>query len=214
MDSFERLRLEMVEDQLVSRGIKEPKVLAVFRRVPRHEFIPAQYRAAAYDDFPLPIGGEQTISQPYIVALITEMMEISKEDKILEIGTGSGYHTAILAELCRRVYTMERIESLSLGAREVLVKLGYTNIEFVSGDGTEGYLEAAPYNRIVVGAGCPDVPPPLLEQLAEGGKLLVPVGDRYLQRLTVVTKNQGKISREKTIDCRFVPLIGKYGWQD
>lgn len=204
----------MVEDQLVSRGIKEPKVLAVFRRVPRHEFIPAQYRAAAYDDFPLPIGGEQTISQPYIVALITEMMEISKEDKILEIGTGSGYHTAILAELCRRVYTMERIESLSLGAREVLVKLGYTNIEFVSGDGTEGYLEAAPYNRIVVGAGCPDVPPPLLEQLAEGGKLLVPVGDRYLQRLTVVTKNQGKISREKTIDCRFVPLIGKYGWQD
>jgi protein-L-isoaspartate(D-aspartate) O-methyltransferase len=213
VETLEKLRREMVETQLIPRGIKDEKVLDAFRRVPRHEFVPANIRGAAYDDGALPIGEGQTISQPYMVAIMTELLHLKGGEKVLEVGTGSGYQAAILAELCRKVFTIERIEELSERAKKILLGLGYSNIEFLVGDGTEGYLKAAPYDGIVVTAGCPGIPQPLADQLAEGGRLVIPVGETYLQTLTIVTKEKGKIRTEESIGCVFVPLIGKYGWR-
>ncbi|MGB9613559.1 MAG: protein-L-isoaspartate(D-aspartate) O-methyltransferase [Candidatus Margulisiibacteriota bacterium] len=213
MENFEYLRNEMVETQLIPRGIKDPLVLGAFRKVPRHEFVPEDIRSAAYEDCALPIGEGQTISQPYMVAIMTELLQPKKTDKILEIGTGSGYQAAILAELCQKVFSIERLVTLSQRAEKILKKLGYQNINLIVGDGTEGYCSEAPYDKIVVTAGCPDIPKPLVNQLASGGRLVIPVGDRYLQTLTVVTKENGKIKAEESIGCVFVPLIGKYGWQ-
>lgn len=204
--------MDFVAEQLISRGISDPLVLAAFRKVARELFIPVELHAHAYDDCALPIGEGQTISQPYMVAIMTELLQLKGPETVLEVGTGSGYQAAILAELCRKVYTIERLLSLSDQAKTVLDKIGYTNIEFVVGDGTAGCPEAAPYDGIVVTAGCPRVPEPLVEQLKSGGRLVVPVGDRWQQILTTVTKGHKKLAIEESLACVFVPLVGKYGW--
>jgi protein-L-isoaspartate(D-aspartate) O-methyltransferase len=212
MGNLEKLRREMVDAQLIPRGIIDDKVLSAFRKVPRHEFVPENIRYSAYDDCALPIGEGQTISQPYMVAIMTELLKLKGDEKVLEIGTGSGYQAAILAELCKQVYTIERMEDLSRRAEKIIKELGYTNIEFFTGDGTEGHEKASPYDGILVTAGCPEIPSPLVDQLAEGGRLVLPLGNRYLQTLTLVTKEKGKIKVEGSIGCVFVPLVGKYGW--
>jgi len=214
VDKFAALRRAMVADQLVARGIRDPGVLRAFGRVPRHEFVPPPLRSAAYDDRALPIGEGQTISQPYMVALMTELLRLRGDETVLEVGTGSGYQAAVLSALCRRVYTIERSEPLARRARETLDRLGCAKVEFITGDGSEGYPAGAPYGGIVVTAGCPEVPAPLTDQLAEGGRLVLPLGDRDLQTLTVVTRENGQLKQESSIACVFVPLIGKYGWQE
>lgn len=208
---FDRLRQAMIEEQLIPRGIKDEKVLEAFRRVPRQAFFPQNLRDSAYDDGAFPIGEGQTISQPYMVALMTELLDLKGNEKVLEIGTGSGYQAAILAELCKKVYTVERIKILSARAKEILEKLDYTNIEFVVKDGSEGYAKEAPYDRILVTAAAPEIPPPLVEQLAEKGKLVIPLGETHYQTLTIATKENGKLKMESSTGCVFVPLIGKYG---
>jgi protein-L-isoaspartate(D-aspartate) O-methyltransferase len=208
------LRREMVDVQLRSRGIANPRVLGAILRVPREEFFPDDLRSFAYEDAAFPIGEGQTVSQPYMVAIMTELLKLKGSEKVLEVGTGSGYQAAILAELCRKVITIERIGPLSENAKARLKNLGYQNIEFVVGDGSEGYSAGAPYDGIIVTAACPDIPPPLIEQLAEGGRLVLPIGERHLQTLTVVTKEKGKLKTEESIGCVFVPLVGKYGWQN
>lgn len=202
----------MVQEQLIARGLKDQRVIEAFQKVPREEFIPKSLAEAAYDDGPLPIGNDQTISQPYMVASMTELLNLKGEEKVLEVGTGSGYQAAILAELCHKVYTIERVASLSESAQAKLLTLGYQNIEFVVGDGTLGYPEAAPYDGIIVTAACPTIPTTLIDQLAEGGRLVIPVGKRFLQTLTLVEKKAGKVKIESLFGCVFVPLIGQYGW--
>jgi len=214
MDNYGLLRGQMVETQLIPRRIKDKRVLDAFRRVPRHEFVASNIRDSAYEDCALPIGEGQTISQPYMVAVMTEQMRLQGGETVLEVGTGSGYQAAILAELCQKVYTIERIEHLSKRSADILKKLGYHNIDFAVGDGTEGFPEAAPYDAVIVTAGCPDIPKPLSEQLKDGGRLVIPVGERYQQILTTVTKKGGALSAEGSVLCVFVPLIGKYGWED
>lgn len=203
----------MVTTQLVSRGISEAKVLDAFRRVPRHEFVPQSSRAFAYDDCALPIGQGQTISQPYMVAVMTEKLGLSGQEKVLEVGSGSGYQAAILAELCNKVYTIERLPDLSQKAAEIVKSLGNDNVEFIVGDGTEGYATAAPYDAIIVTAGCPGAPQPLLEQLKDGGRLVLPIGNAFQQILTTLTKQGDKFTSEESVPCVFVPLLGKYGWK-
>lgn len=210
---MDKRQQEMVNIQLVARGISDQRVLDAFRKVPRHLFVPENMRDSAYDDCALPIGEGQTISQPYMVAIMTELLKLKGEEKVLEIGTGSGYQAAILAKLCKKVYTIERIETLSQRAEKILKELKYTNIEFIIGDGTQGYQEAEPYEGIIVTAGCPSIPNPLIDQLADGGRLVIPVGDIYPQVLTTVTKQGTEIFTEESIGCVFVPLVGKYGWQ-
>lgn len=206
---------EMVSQQLSGRGIKNEKVLDVFRRVPRHSFIDPALRKDAYKDFPLPIGNNQTISQPYIVALMVESLGIKKSDKVLEIGTGSGYETAILAELAKTVFSIERIENLALKAKETLKDLGYKNINIKIDDGTLGWNEHAPFDKIIVTASSPSVPEELLNQLSEEGKMVIPTGLRFAQKLILLKKTAKKpTSRESLCDCVFVPLIGKYGWEE
>jgi protein-L-isoaspartate(D-aspartate) O-methyltransferase len=204
----------MVETQLIPRGITDSQVLGAMMKVPRHLFVPEHLQEKAYNDYPLPIGEGQTISQPYMVAQMTEVLELTKESLILEIGTGSGYQTAILAEIVQKVYTIERIEVLAKRAKDLLNKLGYRNIFIKIGDGTIGWKEYSPYDRILITAGTPKVPSPLFDQLKEGGIIIVPIGDRVIQTLTRVRKIKGKIVEEKLFDCMFVPLIGKYGWKD
>jgi protein-L-isoaspartate(D-aspartate) O-methyltransferase len=204
----------MVQSQLVARGITHPRVLEAMRRVPRHLFVPPERVPDAYSDHALPIGAGQTISQPYMVALMTQLLDPAPSHRVLEIGTGSGYQAAILAELANEVVTVEREESLSQRAREVLESLGYRNIIFVVGDGTDGYLPLAPYDGIIVTAGAPFIPQPLIEQLAPRGKLVIPVGHRYEQVLTLAEKDeQGKLHISEHGYCVFVPLIGKHGWR-
>jgi protein-L-isoaspartate(D-aspartate) O-methyltransferase len=208
----ERQRQEMVETQLFPRGITDQRVLDAFRRVPRHLFVPEDVRQSAYDDSALPIGAGQTISQPFMVAIMTELLRLKATEQVLEVGTGSGYQTAILAELCRRVYTIERVAPLSDQARKITGELGYQSIEFVHGDGSEGYAPGAPYDGIMVTAGCPNIPAPLTDQLADGGRLVLPVGEKHFQTLLLITKEKGELKIEPSIGCVFVPLIGKYGW--
>jgi protein-L-isoaspartate(D-aspartate) O-methyltransferase len=203
----------MVDTQLIPRGISDPKVLDAFRKVPRHPFVPEYIRTSAYDDCALPIGEGQTISQPYMVAVMTEQLRGRGDENVLEVGTGSGYQAAILAELYRKVYTIERLEGLSRRAEKIVKEAGYANVEFIIGDGTAGYSKASPYQGIIVTAGCPEIPQPLVDQLGEGGRLVLPVGDRYQQVLTTVTKLADKIKAEESILCVFVPLIGKFGWK-
>ncbi len=210
---YEELRQEMVETQLIPRGISDKRVLEIFRKVPRHLFVPENIRASAYDDCALPIGEGQTISQPYMVAIMTEKLNLKGEERVLEIGTGSGYQAAILAELCQQVYTVERVETLSKRAEQKVKEAGYTNVEFVVGDGTQGYADAAPYDGIIVTAGCPEIPQPLVDQLKDGGRLIIPVGDIFQQILTTVTKRGEEFTTEESIPCVFVPLVGKHGWK-
>jgi len=207
------LRDKMVEEQLIPRGIFNERVLNAFRKVPRHAFIPDKSPENAYGDFPLPVGEGQTISQPYIVALMTQYLDLKADDKVLEIGTGSGYQASILAELAKEVYSVERFAVLAESAQAILNGLGYINIKIKVGDGTEGWEKFAPYDAIIVTAGAPSVPEPLVEQLAEGGRLVIPVGGGFSQTLTLVKKQEGKIAQEEICGCVFVPLIGRYGWK-
>ncbi len=211
---FRIAREKMVKDQLVARGIKNKRVLQVMGKIPRHLFIEEALAGEAYNDHPVPIGEKQTISQPYIVALMTEALELKRDDNTLEIGTGSGYQTAILAELSSRVYTIERIEFPLMNARKILAKLGYTNILFKIFDGTTGWRKYAPFDTIMVTAGAPDLPKPLIDQLADNGRMVIPIGDRYSQEMIKIIR-KGKSLKQKNLGgCRFVNLIGIHGWQD
>jgi len=209
---YEILRKCMVEEQLIARGIKNKKVLDAFNKVERHKFVPEDSKMSAYADFPIPINEGQTISQPYIVALMTECLNLSPQDKVLEIGTGSGYQTAILAELAGEVYSIERFGVLAQKAQTLLSGLGYKNIKIKTGDGTLGWEEAAPFDKIIITAASPRVPPPLTEQLGENGKLILPLGESFSQVLTLVEKKKGELRPLNICGCVFVPLIGKYGW--
>lgn len=207
-------RERMVRTQLVPRGIRDQGVLRAMRKVPRHRFVEEDMRDDAYDDHPVPIGHKQTISQPYIVALMTQALELTGREKTLEIGTGSGYQTAVLAELSREVYTVERIPELLERAETVLAGLGYTNIHFKAFDGTLGWDEHKPYDAVMVTAGAPEIPAPLREQLADGGRIVIPVGDRYSQELVRITKTGDRFDESYLGGCRFVNLIGLHGWKD
>ncbi|TKJ29180.1 protein-L-isoaspartate O-methyltransferase [bacterium (candidate division B38) B3_B38] len=209
---YQKLREYMVNTQIKARGIYDSKVLAAMLKVPRHEFVPQDMRPYAYEDRPLPIGEGQTISQPYMVALMTQCLELEGSERILEIGAGSGYQAAILAEIATSVCTIERFSSLLQRAREVLDRLGYINYEARVGDGTLGWEEKAPFNGIMVTAGAPDVPPSLLEQLADKGRLVIPIGPERYQTLYKIVKKGKKIKRDFVTYCSFVPLIGKEGW--
>ena len=212
MKDFEVARRKMVETQIAARGIRDQRVLQAMREIPRHLFLDEGMWEQAYQDHPLPIGEKQTISQPYIVALMTEALEPNPRDRVLEIGTGSGYQTAILASLCEWVYSVERIRSLALKARRVLDQLRLYNVSIRIGDGTEGWSENAPYDGILVTAGAPEVPQPLKEQLAEGGRLVIPVGDRFSQTLYRILRKGDEFHQEDLGGCRFVDLVGRYGW--
>jgi len=211
---YERQREEMVRHQIEARGIKDPVVLSAFRSVPRHLFVSEALRDQAYGDYPLPIGEQQTISQPYIVAEMTQALELRKDDRVLEIGTGSGYQAAILAEIVYRVYTIERIRSLYIQARKLLDKLHYHNIVMRCSDGTAGWKDESPFDAIIVTAGAPHVPEKLLDQLAEGGRMVVPVGNQHSQDLIKVVKDKKGIYKSNLGGCRFVKLIGEQGWKE
>ncbi len=209
-----RERERMVEDQLAARGVRDPRVLEAMRKVPRHRFVEEALRDRAYGDHPLPIGDGQTISQPYMVGAMTQLLRLAGPEKVLEIGTGSGYQTAILAELARRVCSIERLPGLAAAARRILEELGYTNAVVRTGDGTYGWPDEAPFDRILVTAGAPAVPTPLFQQLAEGGRLVVPVGDPQSQTLHVVEKLDGQMRTSTDCGCVFVKLVGRYGWEE
>ncbi|HEY5532105.1 MAG TPA: protein-L-isoaspartate(D-aspartate) O-methyltransferase [Candidatus Anoxymicrobiaceae bacterium] len=212
-DYYQSLRDEMVEHQIKARGVHDPRVLEAMRRIPRHLFVPEPNKPRAYEDKPLPVGEGQTISQPYIVGWMTELLRLDGHETVLEIGTGTGYQAAILGILARKVYTMERLEPLAKSARRRLEKLGFKNIEVTVGDGSKGFPEHAPYHGIIVTAGSPQVPQALVEQLADGGRLVIPVGTSSMQMLTIVEKHGDTISSTEKGSCVFVPLVGKYGWR-
>lgn len=205
-------RRRMVQEQIAARGIHDQRLLKVMQEIPRHLFVDEALMSQAYNDHPLSIGEGQTISQPYMVALMTDALGLTGREKVLEIGTGSGYQTAILARLCDWVYSVERILELSRRAQRVLEKIGIFNVNLVVGDGSKGWPAEAPYDAIIVTAGGPSLPRPLLEQLAEGGRLVVPVGGRSLQTLYRVTRRGSQFVEEDLGGCRFVDLVGEYGW--
>lgn len=207
-------RLRMVEQQIAARGITDPRVLAAMREVPRHLFVPAPYDRDAYADDPLPIGNGQTISQPYIVALMTALLQVKATDTVLEIGAGSGYQAAILSQLAKNVITIERIDAVAALARANLAAVGAKNVMIVIGDGTIGYPAGAPYNGIIVTAATPEIPAPLKAQLADGGRLVAPVGGRISQELVVLERHGDRFLEELHGDVRFVLLIGEYGWEE
>ncbi len=213
-DEYELARNAMVERQLVARGIRDPRVLDAMRIVPRHLFVDERLRVEAYDDNPLSIGYGQTISQPYMVAVMTELLALGGGERVLEIGTGSGYQTAVLARLCNWVYSVERIHALSLRAQRTLELCGYRNITFKVGDGSRGWPSEAPFQGIIVTAGSPTVPQVLFDQLTEGGVLIIPVGDRISQTLKRVVKINGRMKTESHTPCRFVDLVGQYAWTE
>jgi protein-L-isoaspartate(D-aspartate) O-methyltransferase len=213
VDDRER-RLDMVARQIQARGVRDTRVLDAMREVPRHRFVPPAVRAEAYEDRPLGIGEAQTISQPYMVAIMTELLAPEPHHRVLEVGTGSGYQTAILSRLASRVDSIERHAPLADNARKTLDELGVTNVIVHVGDGTKGLPAEAPFDRVLVTAGAPVVPEPLMEQLAEGGRLVIPVGPPGWQRLTVIERQGGAFDRREADACVFVPLIGRYGWDD
>ncbi len=208
-----RQRQEMVSGQLRGRDITDPRVLEVVAELPRELFVTKSLLSEAYADGPLPIGQGQTISQPYIQALMTEHLRLRGQEKALEVGTGSGYQTAILAKLCREVHTIERLPELSDTARGVLGSLGLENVHYSIGDGSAGVSEAGPYDAIIITAACPDVPEPLQQQLAEGGRLVAPIGSQGTQNLIIMTRDGQRLSRRSICPCRFVPLLGKYAFK-
>ncbi|HDM90178.1 MAG TPA: protein-L-isoaspartate(D-aspartate) O-methyltransferase [candidate division WOR-3 bacterium] len=212
---YRDLRKRMVEYQIVGRGVRDRGVIEAMLKVPRHLFVPPPYREEAYNDYPLSIGRGQTISQPYMVAVMTEALELKGDEKVLEIGTGSGYQTAVLAEIASEVFTIERDPLLAERARELLESLGYRNIHFRVGDGTLGWPEEAPFDRIIVTAAAPSIPKPLREQLRVGGIIVIPVGGRYGQTLVKGKKvSDEKMEIEELFDCAFVPLVGEYGFPE
>jgi protein-L-isoaspartate(D-aspartate) O-methyltransferase len=207
-------RERMVRDQIESRGVRDPHVLDAMRAVPRHRFVPAYQADSAYRDSPLPIGQGQTISQPYIVAYMTELLALTGREKVLEVGTGSGYQAAILGQLAARVITVERFPSLAHESARLLADLGYDNVRVEVGDGSLGWPQEAPYDAIIVTAASPEVPEPLQGQLADGGCLVVPIGPRWTQHLVRVRRVGRHFETESLIGVAFVPLIGTHGWQD
>jgi protein-L-isoaspartate(D-aspartate) O-methyltransferase len=213
MHDYQNQRQQMVEQQLLRRGISDRRVLEAFLKVPRHLFVQPAMQHRAYDDNPLPIGQGQTISQPLMVALMTQALRLTGTERVLEIGTGSGYQAAILAELSAQVFTVERIETLARQARQILDGLHYHNVAVKIGDGTLGWAEHAPYDRIIVTAGAPRVPQAYWQQLAEGGIMAIPVGDTYVQSLKIIEKKDGREVIHDQGGCVFVPLLGKYGWK-
>ncbi len=213
-EAWQTLAKRMVAEQIAARGVRDPRVLAAMQQVPRHSFVPAASLEEAYGDFPLPIGHGQTISQPYIVAYMTERLGLHGDEKVLEIGTGSGYQAAILGLLAREVHTVERIPALAEAARRRLAELGYTNATVHLSDGTLGLPQHAPYDAILVTAAAPEVPHPLLEQLADGGRLLAPVGDRGFQHLERWIRLGDTWQRQVLESVAFVPLIGQHGWPE
>jgi len=214
VQDFKKERLAMVEDQLRRRGIHDQRVLEAMAKIPRHSFVSPEYQAAAYEDRPLPIGEGQTISQPYMVAVMTQSLELTGGERVLEIGTGSGYQTATLAELAKTIFTVERIQVLIQRAQKVLQNLGYENIFFLHGDGTKGWPGNSPFAGIIVTAGAPEVPQMLTSQLADGGRLVIPVGPRYTQTLYKVTRKGNRFMEEDITGCVFVPLLGDFGWKE
>jgi protein-L-isoaspartate(D-aspartate) O-methyltransferase len=215
MSDFAHQRERMVRDLIAARGVTDERVLAALRKVPRHLFVKEHLRVQAYGDHALPIGAAQTISQPYIVARMTELLEVGPEHSVLEIGTGSGYQTAILAQLARRVYSLERIAELAKEAIPRMRQLGLDNVKVQVFDGTVGWSEWAPYDRILVAAGAPKVPEPLVDQLAPGGILLIPEGQLNAQRLVIYRKSaRGELRRREGEDVAFVPLVGRHGWKE
>jgi protein-L-isoaspartate(D-aspartate) O-methyltransferase len=214
-DSFETRRREMVVEQLERRGIHDQRLLAAMRHVPRHEFVAAELRHLAYRDCPLPIGNDQTISQPYMVAIMTELLQLKGTEKVLEIGTGSGYQTAILCELAAQVYSLERHPRLAERAADILAHLDYHNVEIHIGDGSQGLPDMSPFDAIMVTAAAPALPGPLRSQLTpQGGRMVLPVGDAHYQQLEIVTRRGNRWQLERSIPVRFVPLIGRYGFKD
>jgi protein-L-isoaspartate(D-aspartate) O-methyltransferase len=211
---YERQREEMVRNQIEARGIKAPKVLAAFRRVPRHLFVSEALRDQAYGDYPLPIGEQQTISQPYIVAEMTQALDLGEDDRVLEIGTGSGYQAAILSQIVYRVYTIERKHSLYLQTRNLFDKLHYHNIVMKYADGTKGWQDESPFDGIIVTAGAPQIPDVLIDQLGEGGRLVVPVGNQHTQELIKIFRDDQNIRQTNLGGCRFVKLVGEHGWKE
>ena len=207
-------REKMVKTQLIPRGIENPRVLEAMGKIPRDRFVEEALVGEAYNDHPLPIGKKQTISQPYIVALMTEALALNGTEKVLEIGTGSGYQTAVLSELAEKVYTVERIRALMIKARNILAEIGLRNIMFKAYDGTLGWKEFAPYEVIIVTAGAPKIPQPLLDQLQDGGRLIIPTGNKVSQELLKITKKRGRYKQESLGGCRFVNLVGVHGWQE
>lgn len=205
-------RDRMIADQLMGRGIRDPRVLAAFAKVPRHLFVPPEHQAESYSDRPIPIGEGQTISQPYVAALMTQELRPWPDAKLLEIGTGSGYQTALLAEIGSFVYSIERIPALAAGASRILKELGYANVEVRVGDGSLGWPAAAPFDGILITAAAPSVPQSLLDQLAQGGRLILPIGSPLNQTLTVIEKQGQRFQSRPLCDCVFVPLIGAQGW--
>jgi protein-L-isoaspartate(D-aspartate) O-methyltransferase len=211
-DRFATLRQKMVETQLRARGLRDPRVLAAMGKIPRHLFVAGEYRDSAYEDHPVPIGAGQTVSQPYIVAFMLEALALDGSETVLEVGTGSGYLTALLAELAQQVYSVERIEALAKAAKEMLQELGYLNASLIVGDGSLGLAEHAPFDAIVVSAAAPMIPQPLLEQLRDGGRMVIPVGPADAQELKLVRKQQGHTVIRNLEGCRFVPLLGAQGY--
>ena len=211
---FDRMRAEMVARQLRPRGIEDPRVLAAMAAVPRHRFVSPGMRSSAYDDYPLPIGLGQTISQPYIVALMTQSLALSEDETVLEIGTGSGYQAAVLSKLCREVHSVERLPDLAGRAKALFAELEIGNVTVHLGDGTLGLPEFAPFGGIIVTAAAPEIAAPLLDQLGEGGRLVIPVGPQGMQRLELWRKEGGRCTRQFVAHVTFVPLIGKHGWSD
>lgn len=204
----------MVKEQLILRGIKDKRVIDAFSKVERHKFVPQEWRESSYADYPIPIGEGQTISQPYMVALMTESLGLTGKEKVLEIGTGSGYQAAILRELARKVYTIERFEALAKKAQIALDAAGYHDVKIKVGDGTLGWTEEAPFDRIIITAASPRIPLPLAEQLQDMGKMVVPLGETLSQVLTVIDKKEGKLQTRRICGCVFVPLVGKFGWEE
>jgi protein-L-isoaspartate(D-aspartate) O-methyltransferase len=211
---FSRAINRMVDEQIVARGIKDGRVIDAMRRISRHLFVEEALQSQAYNDYPLPIGYGQTISQPYMVALMTDALELKGHEQVLEVGTGSGYQTALLAILAEKVYSIERISELAARARKTLDELDCYNVEIKIFDGTYGWKEKAPFDAIMVTAGAPDVPQPLLDQLAIGGRIVIPVGEAGLQDLFTVTRTEREFVKKNLGGCRFVKLIGRHGWDE
>ena len=213
LDEFAAARRAMVEDQVRRRGVALPRVLEAMLSVPRHEFVPAEFQADAYADKPLPIGEGQTISQPFMVGAMTEALELTGSERVLEIGTGSGYQAAVLSVLAREVISIESHTSLALAAQERLVRLGFANVHVHNGDGSLGFADSAPYDAILITAAAPEIPPLLASQLCDGGRLVIPVGSQENQELLQARKVGDMLHTRVLFDCKFVPLLGRYGWK-
>ncbi len=210
---FEDARRRMVQEQLEARGISDTRVLQAFLAVPRHEFVAKDLQSEAYADHPLPIGGGQTISQPYMAALMVQLLRLHGHERVLEVGTGSGYQLAILSQLALEVYSIDRLPELAEQALRRLEHLGYLNVHVTVGNGSMGWPDYAPYEGMLVAAGAPDIPPPLVRQLADGGRLVIPLGSQQAQTLTLVEQRPEGLHQQAITSCVFVPLLGEYGWR-